>query len=411
MNIIFGGHVIPQQSCHTRAAAAMAVPTYKELLAHCNVDNSLMEQTFSDDHVMEISSQLDKWEALALTLRLPSTEIENIKNSGDVEMQRYNLFKRWKQRCGSMATYRALVKALLQINRTDLAEEVITLQKSIEESPPSPSETNLATPTSPASSCGIKDMSPSATTSPSQLITPCEHEQTVKQVISTLKELEKEFYDLVIFIEDTLENSKVSLNIITRRFRMLPQSVRRQHETDDNYKEIRKSILNSKTIKELFDNLTELKHWNYMNPDTLTHIIQDIKINKIQTKIETYKSKLIAFKTNTKLQELIGISFPVPDYCMELTMEVEGWEDKTIQEVENRAVNIVRRAAYSGSPHVSLGWKGVNPGSIKVTFILMESVKIIPHKIFQDSGIVAVKVDEDVYHRKVNFCAMKRSYD
>ena len=54
-------------------------------------------------------------------------------------------------------------------------------------------------------------------------------------------------------------------------------------------------------------------------------------------------------------------------------MEVEGWEDKTIEEVENRAVNIVRRAAYGG-PHISLGWKGVVPGSIKVTFILMESV-------------------------------------
>ena len=89
----------------------------------------------------------------------------------------------------------------------------------------------------------------------------------------------------------------------------------------------------------------------------------------------------MAFKANTKLRELIGISFPVPEYCMELTMEVEGWEDKTIQEVENRAVNIVRRAAYSGSPQVSLGWKGVSPGSIKVTLILMESIKVISEKL------------------------------
>ena len=79
-------------------------------------------------------------------------------------------------------------------------------------------------------------------------------------------------------------------------------------------------------------------------------------------------------------------------------MEVEGWEDKTIQEVGNRAMNIVRRATYSGSPHVSLGWKGVIPGSIKATFILIESVKIIPKKFVEDGGVANVQVDGDIFH-------------
>ena len=118
-------------------------------------------------------------------------------------------------------------------------------------------------------------------------------------------------------------------------------------------------------MKELFDNLTALKHWSYMMPDTLEDILKDIESDEIHKKIEEYKCKLVVFKTNTKLRELINTSFPVPDYCMELTMEVEGWEDKIIQEVENRAVNIVRRATYSGSPNVNIGWKGVIPGSIK----------------------------------------------
>ena len=98
---------------------------------------------------------------------------------------------------------------------------------------------------------------------------------------------------------------------------MLPQSIRRQQETDIDFKATRQRILDS-TTKELFNNLTALKHWSYMMPDTLE------------------------YKANTKLRDLIGINFPVPDYCIELTMEVEGWEDKTIQEVENRAVNMVQ---------------------------------------------------------------------
>ena len=154
-------------------------------------------------------------------------------------------------------------------------------------------------------------------------------------------------------------------------------------------------------MKKLFDNLTELKHWSYMIPDTLAHILKDVKIDDVHKKIDNYKGKLRAFKANTKLRELIGISFPVPDYCMELTMEVEGWEDKTIQEVENRAVNIVRRAVHSGSPHVSLGWKGVFPGSIKVTFIFIEPVKLIPEKLLEGTGVVRVQVDGDKIHSKV----------
>jgi hypothetical protein len=137
-----------------------------------------------------------------------------------------------------------------------------------------------------------------------------------------------------------------------------------------------------------------------MIPDTLAHILTDVEIDTIHKEIDKYKEKLRTFKATTKLRELVGISFPVPDYCMELTMEVEGWEDKTIQEVEDRAVNIVRRAAYSGSPHVRLGWKGVFPGSINVTFILLESAKIILETFFEDNQVISVQVDGNAFHRK-----------
>ena len=219
-------------------------------------------------------------------------------------------------------------------------------------------------------------------------------------MVPTLRELEDEFYRLVTFIEAILKKSNVEIDTITRRFSMLPQSIRRRHQTDENYITIRQKILDSDTVKKLFDNLTALKHWNYMTPDTLAHILKDVEIDDIHKEIDKYKEKLKTFKASTKLRELIGISFPVPDYCMELTMEVEGWEDKTIQEVENRAVNIVRRAAYSGSPQVSLSWKGVNPGSIKVMFALMESIKLNPERLLEENGVISVQVDEDIYYNE-----------
>ena len=149
-----------------------------------------------------------------------------------------------------MATNKALVKALLHISRTDLAEKAVALQKSLRDtvhSPPSPSETSLATPTSPASSSGIEDMSPPAIVSPTLPNSPSEHR--AQEVISNLRQLEEEFYDLVMYIEVTLEKSELCLRTITRRLRMLPQSVQRQHQTDENYITVRQRILDSETVK------------------------------------------------------------------------------------------------------------------------------------------------------------------
>ena len=386
----------------------MAVPTYDELLARFDMKKTIMRLSFDNKHLRQFSLTLDTWEKLARFLGMPCPDIANIKSQGDTEEQKLRMLECWKERCGSMATYEAMIKALLQISRTDLAEEVIIIRQSSQDihtletvianqTVLCPSDSSLRSPISPASSSGKEDVASLAAVSPLSL-PPTTSEHTAP-VVSTLRELEEEFHELVAYIEDTLENSKVSLNAITRRFRMLPQSVRRQYETDESFKETRWRILDSETVKKLFDNLTELKHWSYMIPDTLAHILKDVKIDDIQKKVNEYKGKLMAFKANTKLRELIGISFPVPDYCMELTMEVEGWEDKTIQEVENRVMNIVRRNA-NGSPNVSLGWKGVMPGSIELKFILMESVKLIPEKLLKEIGVLSIIVDGDIFYSK-----------
>ena len=145
---------------------------------------------------------------------------------------------------------------------------------------------------------------------------------------------------------------------------MLPESLKRRNESDKNNPKTRKSILDSKSIKELFDCLTGLKHWSFMIPDTLAHIVQDVKIDDMQQKIDEYKMKLATFKAKTKLKNMIGLQFPLPDYCIELTLEVVGWEDKTIEEAETATL---RKATYSGG----IGLKAVN---LRMTFILLEPI-------------------------------------
>ena len=378
----------------------MAVPSYEDILVRWNVDSSLMELKFSDDHKMELASKLESTtcEMLAICLGLPSSEIENIMSQRNAGVQRIRMLECWKQRRGSMATYEVLAKALLQIKRTDLAEEVVVLREALvptNQSQPCSVLSSLVMPPSPASSFGVEDRSPLGAMSPASSVDPAQ------DLTPALTELEEEFYELVTFVEATLEKSEaVGINTITRRFSMLPQSIKRRQQTDKKYRKTKHRILSSTTIKELFDNLTDLKHWNYMTPDILAHIVKDIKIDDIHQKIDKYKEKLSTFKNNTKLRDLIGTSFPVPDYCMELTVEVEGWEDKTIEQAEKTVVNIMQRATYG--QNVRLGWKGVVPGSLKLTFILMESIKISADNIpeaYRKSGVMSVQFDGDVLYR------------
>ena len=388
----------------------MAVPTYEELLTQWKIDSTILEQVFNDNHFINFASKLDRWEMLAKSLRIPNSEIESIKDKGGLELQRIKMLECWKQRCGSKATYKAMIEALLQINRTDVAESIIAIfvQMRSAETEATTNEHvsnlgNIIIPPSPSvNSREVENtLAPDVVSPPVNVlpesIAPNEH------VRSTLRELEEEFYDLVVFAEAALKTNEVQLDTIIRRFSMLPQSVRRQHETDVQYSSTRQRILNSTTIKELFDNLTDLRHWSYMTPETLAHILQDIKIDDMHQKVEQYTRKLATFKASTKLRDLIGTSFPVPDYCIELTMVTEGWEGKTILDAEKAAMNIIRQATHNGN-NIPIGWKAVNPACIELVFILTKPITSEfysmdhLHGICKDSGVRNLQIDDSVIY-------------
>ena len=103
----------------------------------------------------------------------------------------------------------------------------------------------------------------------------------------------------------------------------------------------------------------------------------------------------------------------MPDYCIELTVEVEGWEDKTIAEAERATLNILRKAAaYSGC----IGWKAVSPGSLKMTFIFLEPIADLKIDQFietcKDSGIIRIQIGEgEVYSDDHPTCVTVRDDD
>ena len=191
--------------------------------------------------------------------------------------------------------------------------------------------------------------------------------QLNKEVEQNLKELRDDFFHLNNGVEDSLKKSGINLEVLTRRFRMLPRSIRRQEEA---FSEIRQRALKSTTIKELFDNLTGLKHWSYMTPEILTYIVQDVK--EVHFDMAVYESKLLRFKTKTKLKDLISWEFLLPDFYMELHIKVRGWQEKTIDDAEKSVHTLLARAGYR-NPKVG-GLQGVRQGCIELVYVLLESI-------------------------------------
>ena len=363
----------------------MSVPTYDELLNRHGIDGSLMEKPFENDHTNELASILESCtcQLLAACLQIPNSETEHIMSKEGGITRIIMILKFWKSRNGLTATFGTLVKALIKVKAIDSADKVVRFTSNLSATK---KETHV-----PAV--------PSHQTQPSSSVAVSPSIQA--QVVASLRQLEEEFLMLVMDIEHILEKNDVEVNAITKRFRMLPQSIRRRQETDRNYETIRQKILDSRTIKELFDNLTALKHWSFMMPDTLAHILKGVEIDQIHKKIDTYWDKLSAFKSTTKLKDIINTRFAVPDYCIELTMKVKGWEDKTIEEVEEIIVNmIILPPSTVISQKVCLGWKNVGIGCIRLTFILMESIGENLPKVCEEKGVTSIHLDGTVLYKK-----------
>lgn len=220
------------------------------------------------------------------------------------------------------------------------------------------------------------------------------------EVAESIKKLEEEFFILTNSVEDILMKEEVDVQVLVRRFRSLPLSMRRQQQSDGNFSAIRQKVIRSKTIRELFDNLTELKHWSYMTPAILTYIIQDVK--RVHFNVAVYESKLSSFKENTKLKDIIGLEFLIPDYYVELKVKVKDlwWLEKTICSAEKSINNLLAKAEYRSAELIG-GWQSVKPGCIELMLVLLQSVKISAfskkesYDAFKSEGVISITVDEN----------------
>jgi hypothetical protein len=238
--------------------------------------------------------------------------------------------------------------------------------------------------------------------------------QLNQEVEQNLKELYEDFFHLTNGVEDSLKNNSINIEVLMRRFRMLPPSIRRQQQIDESFSEIRQRALKSTTIKELFDNLTRLKHWSFMTPEILTYIILDVK--EVHLDLALYESKLLNFKTKTKVKDLIGWEVLLPKFYMELCVKVRDWQEKTIIDAEKSVCTLLVRAGYQ-DPKLG-GLQSVKQGCIELTYVLLESNSITAHALFNKElfdtyetyGVLNISINQDTVYDREEMLSVKVYY-
>ena len=112
----------------------MDAVTLDELLKKTEIHPEKLNRRISDDDLREIAlfKTLTNWRTVATYLGLDKNDLDAIKREEDDEqMRKLNALEKWKGKFGSKATYRKLVDVLLKLEKTDAAEDVCHLLKSM----------------------------------------------------------------------------------------------------------------------------------------------------------------------------------------------------------------------------------------------------------------------------------------
>ena len=102
-----------------------------ELCQQQNLSYSNIRKAVSDDHILDIYPQLEKWKRVAAHLGLTQEDVEAIETRArtDEETMRLYMLQEWKKKnkINTTATYQVLLEALLKCGCSNSAIKVCKL--------------------------------------------------------------------------------------------------------------------------------------------------------------------------------------------------------------------------------------------------------------------------------------------
>lgn len=125
-------------------------------------------------------------------------------------------------------------------------------------------------------------------------------------------------------------------------------------------------VMGSTDILELFMNLSNIHAWDFLHPQLLEYLVQELGDDTTKKIMEEYISSLVRFRKTTKMRDLSGWlgNLPNDSLFQKLVVQLgDNWEDKTYEDFEVVRVSLLRRQIFVQS---SLSLCGVLTGSIFV---------------------------------------------
>ena len=122
----------PSSSAHTQRDHHGQSSQLVELCKRFGLSNDSIDKEISDDHILEIYPQLEKWRLVAAHLGLTKTDVQAIVSQASLEgeeLMRLYMLQEWKAKktLDGAATYQVLLEALIKCGCSKSATHVCQL--------------------------------------------------------------------------------------------------------------------------------------------------------------------------------------------------------------------------------------------------------------------------------------------
>ena len=132
MYCFFGCFWFPPHICKG-VAGSIEYPsvTIDQLVDHVGIRKDLLDKPCSKEHLKTIASILPNWHKYAEALRLPDSQIQDIRLDPllDTGMKAQKVMKMWHQANSFKATYRLIIEVCLQQRDVALAKSICEMIK------------------------------------------------------------------------------------------------------------------------------------------------------------------------------------------------------------------------------------------------------------------------------------------
>ena len=157
------------------------------------------------------------------------------------------------------------------------------------------------------------------------------------------------------------------------------------------------AIESSHNSDRLFTYLSNIQAWDFLHPQLLEYLVQELGNDDAKRSMEGYKSGLVRFRRTTKMRQLSGWFGRITESStfQKIVLSLgSDWKEKTYEEFEELRVSLLRQEVFFQS---SLHLCGVLTGSLFVALVIPKSGDVAAMmKMLGEHQLLKFLMDSDI---------------